>query len=309
MQLRHLEPWAARHHGLITHRAALDIGLSPSAWYRATRSGELDVVHPGVARLRGAPRTQVQQIHAAVLTAGSTGMASHRSAAVLWGVERPDHDPVDIVVDRCVTRLDLDGVVVHRPTDRLDMRLSFRHTTRCTNLLRTLVDLGAVFEPGDDGVADAVSQAITSGVVTPTVLARLLDRHARPGRHGTAALRRALEAWPLQGKPADSELEVRTARLLRDHRLPPATFHARVAGFEVDFLVDDSAVVLECDGWDFHSRTREQVEWHTERDQILGAHGYVVFHFTWRQVTRRSAATARRIRQLLHQWAPHVLTP
>ncbi|CAN5530787.1 hypothetical protein BH23ACT3_BH23ACT3_20980 [soil metagenome] len=309
MRLELLEPWAVRHHGLVTMHAAVEAGVHRSTWYRAVGRGDLELVHPGVARLRGAPRTQVQRIHAAVLAAGATAVSSHRSAALLWGMERPEHEPVDIIVDRCVTRLDLDGVVVHRPTDRLDMRSSIRQATPCTNILRTLVDLGAMIGHGDDGVDDAVSQAITSGVVTPAVLARLLDRHARPGRHGSAALRRSLDAWPLQGKPADSELEVRTAKLLRDHRLPPATFHARVAGFEVDFLVDDSTVVLECDGWEFHSRTREQVEWHTERDQILGAHGYVVFHFTWRQVTRRSAVTARRIRQLLERWAPHVLTP
>ena len=35
------------------------------------------------------------------------------------------------------------------------------------------------------------------------------------------------------------------ARLLADHGLPPATFHVRLAGFEVDFLVDGTPVVLE----------------------------------------------------------------
>ncbi|HEX4983296.1 MAG TPA: DUF559 domain-containing protein, partial [Ilumatobacteraceae bacterium] len=120
---------------------------------------------------------------------------------------------------------------------------------------------------------------------------------------GTTALRRALRDWPLQGRPADSELEIRMAKLLAEHDLPPATFHARLAGFEVDFLVDGTPVVLECDGWDHHGRTREQFERDRERDLILGAAGYVVFHFTWRQVTRRAPWTAERIRQLVERWS------
>jgi very-short-patch-repair endonuclease len=174
-----------------------------------------------------------------------------------------------------------------------------RSHTPSTNLLRTLIDLGAV--SGD--VDAAVSAAITSGAVTPAVLEYLLARHARRGRDGTTALRRALRAWPLCGKPADSELELRMARLLADHHLPPATFHVRLAGFEVDFLVDGTPVVLECDGWDHHGRTREQFERDRERDVILGAAGYVVFHFTWGQVTRRAGWTAQRIRQLVERWS------
>lgn len=257
------------------------------------------MIHPGVARLRGTPITPTQRIHAAVMAAGSTAVASHRSAAVLWAIERPDDDPVDITVDRCVTRLELDGVVVHRPRDRADMGIVVRAGTPSTNLLRTLVDLGSVA----GSVDGAVSSAIVSGTVTPGVLEYLLRRHARPGRNGAGALRRALDSWPLNGIPADSELEVCMAKLLRDHDLPSATFHAWIAGFEVDFLVDGTRVALECDGWDHHGRTRGQFERDRERDLVLGEAGYVVFHFTWRQITRRASWAAARIRALVERWS------
>lgn len=184
------------------------------------------------------------------------------------------------------------------------MSVSYRELTPATNLLRTLIDLGAMAGK----VGEVVSAAITAGAVTPAVLHSLAARHGRPGRNGVGPLQLALEAWPMQGKPADSELEVRMTRLLRHHRLPPASFHPpRIAGYEVDFLVDGTNVVLECDDWDLHGRTRQQFERDVERDQVLGMAGYVVFHFTWRQVTRRAAATADRLRALLGQWAPHVL--
>ena len=299
MNLGLLDEWARTHHGIVTKRRALDLGWTEAAWYRAIRRGQLQLMHSGVARLRGTPTTPVQRIHAAVLAAGKTAVASHRSAAALWDIERPADDPIDVTVGRGVTGLSVSGVNIHRPRDRVDMATVVRSHTPSTNLLRTLIDLGAV--TGDVGAA--VSSAITSGAVTPTVLEYLLARHARRGRNGTTALRDALRAWPLQGQPADSELELRMARLLADHSLPPATFHARLAGFEVDFLVDGTPVVLECDGWDHHGRTREQFERDRERDVILGAAGYVVFHFTWRQITRRAGWTAERIRQLVERWS------
>lgn len=304
MDLRLVDQWATRHHGVITRTEALRRGWSSWAWTRALDRGVLERLHPGVARLPGSPRTPEQRILAAVLAAGRSAMASHRSSARLWGVERPDDDPVDLIVERSATKLRIDGAVLHRPTDRVDLRPSMKSLIPTTNLLRTLVDLGAVV----GSVDGAVSAAITSGVVSPRVLRQLLDRHSRPGRHGVGALRRALDAWPLEGKPADSELEVRMARFLVRHALPAATFHPpRIAGFEVDFLIDGSCIVLECDGWQYHGRTRSQFDRDRERDQILGAAGYVVFHFTWRQITRHAARTAERLRALIGAWAPRLL--
>jgi hypothetical protein len=46
--------------------------------------------------------------------------------------------------------------------------------------------------------------------------------------------------------------------------------------------------------WDHHGRTRQQFERDRGRDLLLGSAGYVVFHFTWRQITRRAGWTAER---------------
>lgn len=305
MDLTRLDPVARRNNGLITRRGALDAGWTSGAWNRALRRGVLEAVHPGVARLLGSPDTPEQRIHAAVLAGGRTAVASHRSAARLWGLPRPGDDPVDITVDRCVTRLSLPGVVVHRPTDRVDMRVSVRGRTPSTNLVRTLVDLGAVI----GSVDEAVEAAIASGVVSPMALMALIERHSAQGRSGVGALREAVGPWLLGGKPADSLLEIRMEALLRAAALPPATFHPPpIAGYEVDFLIDGTNVVLECIGWEFHGRTRAQMARDVERNQRLALAGHHVFEFTWTQVTRDRRRTARRIRELLTLWAPHVLT-
>jgi very-short-patch-repair endonuclease len=98
------------------------------------------------------------------------------------------------------------------------------------------------------------------------------------------------------------------ARFLEAARLPPAEFHARVGGREVDFALIGTPIVLECDGWEHHGRTREQFDRDTQRDRELAAAGRVVVHFTWRQITRRRAATAEQIRELVATWAPDVLS-
>jgi hypothetical protein len=281
----------------------MELGWSSGTWYRAIEARMLEQLHPGVARLRGSPRTQEQRILAGLLGMGPASIASHRSAARLWGIERPDGDPVDLIVPRSVSHRAA-GLVIHRPTDREDLASVVRSRIRRTNLLRTLVDLGAVDR---GGVESAVEEAIVSGVVTARVLRALLERHARRGRSGVGPLRAALEAWPLGGKPPDSLLEVRMARFLDRAGLPLATFHATVAGREVDFELAGTPIVLECDGWEYHGKTRAQFERDIERDQQLVADGRVVVHFTWRQITKRASATAERIRTLVQIWAPAAL--
>jgi hypothetical protein len=148
-----IEPWARRHHGLITRAAAMEAGVSRVSWYRALASVRLEMVQPGVARLWGSPRTREQRIAAAVLSIGDGAVASHRSAAFLWGVPRPADDPIELIVGRHHHVPDLVGVAVHRPADWADVLRTTRGGIPVTSPLRMLCDL-AVVDP--DGLAGAV---------------------------------------------------------------------------------------------------------------------------------------------------------
>jgi very-short-patch-repair endonuclease len=278
--------------------------MSRSAWYRAVDGGPLALVHPGVARLRGVPVSFEQRVAAAVLALAPNAIASHRSAARLWGVARPDTDPIDVIIPRNGPRPILDGVVVHRPTDRHDLAPSTRAGIRVTNPLRMVCDLGSV-DP--QAVGGAIEHIVIAGYARPSVLRHLIERHAIRGRTGVQALRDAVQAWPLAEKPADSVLETAMARLLSAHRLPAAEFHAMVEGFEVDFLIRDTPVVIECDGWEFHVSSRTQWVRDTDRDAVLSAAGYVTLRRTWEHIIRQEAATAARIEAVLRRWAPEVL--
>ncbi len=298
MRLSDYDDWARAHHGIITFERS---DLSRSAWYRAIHAGTLVQIHPYVARLPGTADTPEQRILAGVAAVGTGAVASHRSAARLWGVPRPDIDPVDVIDDRAGTQAGLRGVVVHRPTDRRRLEPQRRFGVRCTNILRTLADLGAVDAAG---VHDAVGHAIAVGLADLAALEATAADHSRRGRPGIPALRRAVDEWTIDSKPADSVLEASMVRLIRRFGLPPVEFHPTIEGYEVDFRVIDSPVILECDGWAHHGLDRTGFERDRERDADLVGAGWIVIRFTYRAVTTAPHSVARRIRSATDRWAP-----
>ncbi len=260
--------------------------------------------HRDVARMFGAPTTMEMRIQAAVLAAGSDALASHRSSALLWGVDRPADDPIDIILPKRARRARLSGVVVHRPRDMQQLRAVWRHGIPTTDPLRTLVDLGAV-DP--NGVDAALARFVIGGHVTAGAVRAALVRHSQHGRHGVVALREALDRWSVNEKPVDSDLESLMAEIVFTFDLPQMEFHAIVGGYEVDFWVIGSNVVIECDGWSTHGVDRDQFEFDRVRDAGLLGKGFVTVRVTWRQMTQTPRAVARRIEETLAQWSPAVL--
>jgi very-short-patch-repair endonuclease len=294
--LSRLLPFSRAQHGLVAMQQAIGAGMPRRAWYRAIDSGRLRRVAPGVARFPGAPESSQQRILTSILAIGPTALASHRSAAMLWGFDIHGDRPVDVIVsDRRRGPL-LDRTIFHRPTDLDDLRPYRRDGIPSCNPLRVLVDLGAV---APLRVEDFLAHVIIEGWVTRRAAEAALLRHARRGRHGVEALRQALDDWPLGDKPPDSVLEPEMRRLLQRHELPGFEFHPIILGWEVDFARLDAMVVVEVDGWERHGRDREQFERDRRRDAELQAAGWVVFRFTWLQVKRKPTMVAAALRDAL----------
>ncbi|MGH9272588.1 MAG: endonuclease domain-containing protein, partial [Ilumatobacteraceae bacterium] len=302
VDLMRLRIFSDDHHGLITRSAAERLGGSTAAWYRGIDGGPLELIHPGVARLPGAPATRLQAIAAAVLAVPGS-LASHRSAAWLWGIPRPDVDPIELIVAARTRSPDLRGVIVHRPRDRRDLKPVLRSNIPTTNVLRLLCDLGAV---DASGVVDAVGHVVTSRLASPVALQRAISRHTRRGRHGVPAFRDALANWVIDDKPVDSVLEPAMKRLFETYGLPPLEFHAHLGGYVVDFLIVGTPIVLECDGWEFHAKTQAQQDADAARDVGLAELGYLSLRFTYHQIVRQPARQARRIAAVIARWAPEL---
>jgi very-short-patch-repair endonuclease len=95
-----------------------------------------------------------------------------------------------------------------------------------------------------------------------------------------------------------SEAERRLLELVRAAALPSPDANARLAGREVDFLWRDAGLVVEVDGYVFHS-SRASFERDRRRDAELQAQGFRVLRVTWRQIVEEPHAVVARIAQAL----------
>jgi very-short-patch-repair endonuclease len=97
-----------------------------------------------------------------------------------------------------------------------------------------------------------------------------------------------------------SEAEERLLALARDGRLPKPQANAVVGEYEVDFLWAAQRLVVEVDGYEFHSG-RMRFEGDRRRDAELATLGLRVLRVTWSQLTEQSLSVLALIARLLGQ--------
>jgi very-short-patch-repair endonuclease len=56
--------------------------------------------------------------------------------------------------------------------------------------------------------------------------------------------------------------------------------------YRLDFAVPEYKVAIELDGHEFHERTKEQVAYRNQRDRLLQAAGWSVFHYSGSELYR-----------------------
>ena len=143
---RTLAAIAQRQLGLITHDQATQL-VTYRTIERLLDRGQWEQVHRGVYRIAGYPVTYEQRVLAACQGAGADAVASHRSAAQIWGLLDEEPSVVEIAVPRPVQHR-LGNVIVHRSTDLERADTTVRHGIPVTDPMRTLVDLAAVAPVG-----------------------------------------------------------------------------------------------------------------------------------------------------------------
>lgn len=89
------------------------------------------------------------------------------------------------------------------------------------------------------------------------------------------------------------------AQLCDDHDLPAPLINVVLAGFTVDFFWPGADLVVETDGFTYHSMPTV-FESDRNRDQVLMLAGYRVVRFTYNQLTRQRRRSATRLRELLN---------
>lgn len=270
------------HHGVISRQEALALGLSPTQVVRLHTSGRWQRVLPGVYAPSGVALRAAGRLTAACLYAGPAAVASHRSAAWLWGLLPAPAVPA--VSTRRGRPRPRPGLEVHLAEDLDEKRVRTWHGFRTTDPLRALADLGAV--AGRRELTDAVDRAVASGLVTLDGLEAEIGRLTRPGRRGVASLREVLDCRGMSGAPAPSVLESRVLRLLRQWGLTPVGVQQRVVDgrYRVDVLLAD-CVVLEVDGFAYHWSPEAKAADSLRRNELRRA-GFTVIESDWVEVMR-----------------------
>src|SRR5438552_2146306 len=87
---------AYRHHGNITRRQLLQLGLSSSGIAYRLQSGRLIPLYAGVYAVGHAPTTPLARAAAAVLACGPRAVLSHDSAQSLWGWRNDWRAPFEV---------------------------------------------------------------------------------------------------------------------------------------------------------------------------------------------------------------------
>lgn len=283
---------ALRQHGVATRTQLLESGMSSSALGRRIDSGRFVPLHWGVYLISAVDPGLAQEM-AAVLSGGRSALLSHISALVLWEVLRAKPPmPLHVTVPGGGRR-SRNGVVYHRP---VRLRRDGREVVDgipVTSPARSLLDAAGLL--GQREVEQVVGAIERRGLIPQEELAELPRRYA--GHRGIPLLRHVLQG--VVEKPfTRSEAERRCLQLIRSAGLPRPETNVTEGPYELDLFWPGESLAVEIDGWAHHS-SRGRFEGDRRKDSWLKARGIEVIRLSWRQITRRSTATAVQVGQAL----------
>jgi very-short-patch-repair endonuclease len=264
---------AEKQDGLVTTGQVMaDVGRI--GLERAVRAGLLRRVRRGVYVVRGAPRSGRTSVQAALSILGPDAVASHLSAAWLYGFLSDPPVPVDVTVPLGSHRA-AHGVAVHRSDVPAHERAVVQGLA-ATSVARTIVDLAAVLPAGrvEKIVHEAVMRRLCRYEDVEAAVTRLR------GRRGSARLQAMVGACL-----GDTPLEARWNRLIVGAGLPaPVRQHQVIVGgrvFVLDFAWPSAQVALETNGFDAR-RTRTGFDRDHDKVLALQSAGWTVYAVTGR---------------------------
>jgi very-short-patch-repair endonuclease len=276
--------------GRVARRQLVAAGISPATVTRLVLRGQLLPLHRGVFAVGHLAPAEWGPETAALLAVREGAALSHGSAARLWDLSPAGFG--DGVVHLVVSEskgAQLAGVLVHRTRilERRDVRVHLGLPV--TSPASTLLDLAGVLTQRQ--LEFAFDQAVVSRIMRPSQMLEVLARSR--GRHGHGALLKLAET---ERAPTltRSEAEERFLALIRSAQLPEPQVNARIHGYEVDFLWREQRLVVEIDGYRYHS-TRRAFEHDRRKDATLHAAGLGTMRITWRQLEAEPLAVVARL--------------
>jgi Transcriptional regulator, AbiEi antitoxin/Protein of unknown function (DUF559) len=276
---------AGRQHGYVNRAQLLELGLTPQAIRWRVHTGWLIPVYAGVYAVGSVQRTPVARSRAAVLACGETAAPSHGSAASLWGFDKHWDVPFEVTVRALRKR---NGIKVHRSRALTRRDITRQHGIPVTSPARTVLDIAPRL------TGKRLSRFVNDALRTPYLhvpdLADVLNRN--PAHPGTRRIRAHVHS------PTNSPLDDDFAEFARRYGLPAPVTNTYLLGYEIDVLYPRERVIVEVDGYQFHS-DRGSFERDRKRDAVMLAEGIVTVRITEERMKQEPEQEARRMLAIL----------
>jgi very-short-patch-repair endonuclease len=289
-----LDDYLRRHDGVITLAQARRAGLSLKAVQRRIAAGHWIRCSRGVYFVNDRPFTDAARIRAAVWGYGGRAAASGLTAAWWHGLTKFAPDVVEVTAPRNSHGRSRQGCLLRR-RDLEPSDVVVHCGIRVTALALTVIE-AAVKERGGAKLMDSALQRRLG-------LRELWRAHLRnKGRYGSPQARRLLQA---ASDGARSEAERLLVKLLREAGITGWRTNYPIGPYKVDVAFPASKIVIEVDGWAFHS-DQEVFQNDRKRQNYLALMGWQVLRFTWldlveypeRVIAEVRAAISARLRTL-----------
>ena len=249
---------AGRQWGVLTRQQAVNAGLTSHQIKYRLQTGQWREVARGVYVVVGAPERWEQRALVACLSGPEGTVASHLTAAALFGLAKFPAVPQVTVGPKASGRFR--GANVFRGRVATAERCS-RRRVPCTSPTRTVVDCAAAGLLEGEALWDLVDSALCKKLMQPSRLVRASGQAwaaARSSRRRRLeGLERALDVWR-SGAPAGSPPEARLQRKLIEWGFPRAERQIEVYDEEGKFVaradvgIRELKVLFEYDSDEHH---------------------------------------------------------
>jgi len=283
---------AAAQDGVVEHDQLLAEGFGEEWIRHKLRLGWLTIVFRGVYAVGHKRITWRGRLRAAVLTCGPGAFISHHTAGVLHGLWRYWGGAIHVTVPPGGREDRQEGIVVHRIRNMRAIEKGEVDGLPVTSVARTCLDLAARVHPATlDNLLEAAER---NGAFDLHSFIAVCKR----GRHGSAALKRALQRYQPTGWTR-SRLERKAIRELKKAgvRIKAVNVWIPEAGLEADLLLEHDTVV-EIDGGAVHGTTAAQIR-DPQRDAKLQIAGYATIRIPEHRLVHETSAAIDEITSLL----------
>jgi hypothetical protein len=230
--------------GSISRAQLLGLGLSKGAIDARLRTGALVCRHPGVYALPPARQDPQALIAAAVLAGGPTAVASHASAAWLWGFLTRYDPPAEISLPTGDRRPR--HILTHRCPSLQPRDITHQRAIPTTTPARTALDLAPRLTRKQ--LTRLVNDQLRDGYLHLEALEDVVGRNRL--HPGTKLLGPFVED---PRTPTDSPLEDDFLAFIRRFNLPMPQTNIWLHGRKVDVFYPEANLIVELDGWPFHN--------------------------------------------------------